>query len=232
MKAVAIILSGGLGSRFSSQSPKQFFNINGHPILFYTIKAFNSSPYIDEIVVVSHPAYIKDIKTLVKDEAFEKVLYIVEGGKLRCDSTYQGLNVYNDSLERKILIHDCARPLIDNEQIKKCVKVLDTYSACAVAIEVTDTIFEVEDKKIKSVPNRKMLYQAQTPQCFHLSVIKKAYEIAKENGYTYFSDDCGLVKKCLPATDIYIIEGKRENIKLTFPNDAKYLELFLKKDKE
>ena len=227
MKAVAIILSAGSGSRFSKHQPKQFFNIKGHPLLFYTIKAFHSSPCIDEIVVVSHGSYIEDVKTLVKTAHFDKVLHVVEGGQQRCDSTYQGLKLYDETSERKILIHDGARPLIDCEQIQNCVQALDSYPACAVAIEATDTIFEVEDERIKSVPDRKLLYLGQTPQCFHLSVIKRAYKMAKENGDISFSDDCGLVKKYLPDTEIHIIKGKRENIKLTFPNDAKYLELFL-----
>ena len=221
MKTIAIILAGGKGSRFSEKEIKQLTLIKGRPLLAYTIEKFQNSSYVDEISVVANKDIFEDIEHLVKEEKFEKVKNIVEGGKTRTLSVYSAIKLYNE--EKKILIHDGVRPLVKDEVIASCVKALDIYKACAVATKTTDTIFELENGKIKNIPKRSVLYNAQTPQCFLLSTLKEAYAKAISLEDVSFSDDCSLVLKYCPNIEIYIVEGNKENIKLTFPSDVFYL---------
>jgi len=233
MKSIAIILAGGNGFRFSSTLSKQFFMIKGKPLISYTIKAFQLSSSIDEIVVVVASTSLEKIKILVEKEGFNKVKYIIKGGSTRLESSYAGLSLYNDADERKILIHDGARPLVSQKIIKECVASLDCYKASAVAIPTSDTIFETFDAKIKNIPDRSPFYLAQTPQGFLLSILKKAYKAYKEDtSKENFSDNCGLIKKYIPGVEIKIIEGDRKNIKLTFPIDAEYIRMLIEKEDE
>ena len=225
MEAIAVILAGGKGTRFSEKEIKQLTRIKERPILSYTIERFQSSPYINEICVVANKDIIEDVKRLAQTEKFEKVKYIIEGGKTRTLSAYSAISLYDG--EKKILIHDGVRPLISPEVIASCVEALDHHLACAVATKTTDTIFEVLSGKIKNIPSRNTLYNAQTPQCFLLSILKKAYKEAISLGDTNFSDDCSLLMKYDPNIDIRIIEGNKENIKLTFSSDIFYLEELL-----
>ena len=221
METIAVILAGGKGNRFSEKEIKQLVNIKGKPILAYTIEKFQSSPTIDEICVVANKDIKEQIKTFVEKEGFSKVKHIVEGGKTRSLSTYSAIKLYKE--EKKVLIHDGVRPLISQKVIDSCVNVLDRYEACTVATKTIDTIFVVENGKIQDIPDRNKLYNAQTPQCFLLSILKRAYEKAISLEDINFSDDCSLVIKYCPNTSIHIIEGNKENIKLTFPNDVFYI---------
>lgn len=234
MQSVAIILAGGEGTRFSSTLSKQFFMIKEKPLISYTVRAFQRSPYIDEIVVVGSLTSLKEIKTLVQKEGFDKVHHVIMGGNTRLESSYLGVNLYNDNQERKILIHDGARPLVSQKMIKDCVDSLDYYQASSLAIPTSDTIFESYNKKIKSIPDRTFFYLAQTPQSFLLSILKKAYNAytkdVYKDVYKCFSDNCSLIRKYIPEVEIKIIEGDRKNIKLTFPIDAGYIKLLLKED--
>ncbi len=225
METIAVILAGGRGSRFSQNEIKQLVKIKGRPILSYTIECFQISSYIDEICVVANKDIIEDIRQLVKLENFSKVKHIIEGGKVRSLSTYSALKIYEG--KKKVLIHDGVRPLVSQEVIKSCVLALENHVACAVATKTTDTIFLAENGKIKNIPNRDFLYNAQTPQCFLLSTLKDAYQKAFSLDDTNFSDDCSLVMKYCTYIDIYVIEGNRENIKLTLPNDIFYLNQLL-----
>ncbi|MGP1438978.1 MAG: 2-C-methyl-D-erythritol 4-phosphate cytidylyltransferase [Treponema sp.] len=225
MEAVAVILAGGSGQRFSKNKIKQLVEVKGEPLLSYTIKKFQASSYIDEICIVANKSIIEEVKSMVQKHNFDKVCHIIEGGKTRSLSTYSALAIYKE--EKKILIHDGVRPLISQQVIASCVKALDQYEACAVATKTTDTIFETNDSKIKNIPNRNHLYNAQTPQCFLLSKLKKAYQKAMLLEDNNFSDDCSLLMKYEPNIDIHIIEGNKENIKLTFPADIVHFEELL-----
>ena len=220
METIAIILAGGRGSRFSEKEIKQLTEIKGKPLLFYTIEKFQTSLCIDEICVVANKDILEVVKHLVEIEKFDKVKHIVEGGKERTLSTYSAIKLYEG--EKKILIHDGVRPLVSKDVIASCVSMLDHHEACAVAVKTTDTIFVSKNGKIKNIPNRNTLYNAQTPQCFLLSTIKKAYKEAISLDELNFSDDCSLIMKYCPNVDIHIVEGNKENIKLTFSSDISY----------
>ena len=114
-------------------------------------------------------------------------------------------------------IHDCARPFLNDKIITDCVRALKTYVAVDVAIPSADTIIKInENNIIDSIPQRSKLKRGQTPQCFKLSIIKKAHELSKNDAN--FTDDCGLIVK-YNLGDVYVVDGDNENIKVTFPSD-------------
>ncbi|MBR6127578.1 2-C-methyl-D-erythritol 4-phosphate cytidylyltransferase [bacterium] len=227
MKTYAIILASGTGNRFGGDLPKQFTEIAGKTILERSIEVFegvNGVNGIDSIILVITPEYKELAEEIVKKNNYKKVSKIIEGGKLRKDSSYNGVFSIEEN-EANILIHDCARPFISADVIKNCIKALETHNAVGVAIPSTDTIIEVNNEIIKNIPPRDTLMRVQTPQCFKLSLIKKAHELSKND--TDFTDDCGLVLKHNLA-DIFVVKGNRENIKITYPEDIILANIYAK----
>lgn len=213
LKNYAIVLASGNGTRFGSTVPKQFIEICGRTILERTLDVFEQNDFIDEIVLVITPEYKN--KALNISQNYNKISKILAGGKERKDSSYIGVSSIKDK-EANVLIHDCARPFLSQRILNECIKALKNNDAVDVAIKTTDTILTVEDNIIKNIPERKNLMSSQTPQCFKLSLIKKAHELAKND--KNFTDDCGLVLKYNLAP-IFIVEGESKNIKITNPID-------------
>lgn len=212
----AIILASGTGSRFGSELPKQFFKINSKTVLELSIEAFEKNDNIDKIILVITPEYRNLALEIISKNNYKKLSNILNGGTTRKDSSYIAINSIKDT-EANVLIHDCARPLVSQKIIDNCIEAIKTHVAVGVAIPTTDTIWEVKNDIISSIPNRATIKLAQTPQCFKLSIIKKAHELAKNN--STFTDDCGLVVNYNLA-DIYTVEGDIHNIKITYPNDV------------
>ena len=223
MKTIAIILASGVGARLGLEIPKQFFEIRKKTVLEYSILAFHKQNNVDEIVIVSHPDYISKVEEIVKKGSFNKVSKIIAGGETRQKSASNGINAIKES-EAKVLIHDAVRPFVTKRIIDDCINTLDYYKAVNVAIESSDTIIEVDEENcIKSIPQRKFLKRVQTPQGFHLNIIKKAHELASHEENLSFTDDCGLVKE-FNLAQIKVIKGEEFNIKITYPSDIKLAE--------
>lgn len=223
MKNFAIILASGIGARLGLDIPKQFYKIKGKSVLEYSILAFHNNSQIDEIIIVSHPNYISNVKEIVEKGDYKKVTKIVSGGKTRQESSYNGIFSIEET-NANILIHDSVRPFVSNRIINDCINALNEYNAINVAIDSSDTIIEVdEDNCIKNIPQRKALKRVQTPQGFKLEIIKKAHELAKKNENLTFTDDCGIVQE-FKLAKIKVIEGDENNIKITYPTDIKLAE--------
>ncbi len=220
MKNIAVILAGGSGNRFGTEIPKQFLKIDDKTILEYSIEAFQKNNNINEILVVSNPNFIKNVNALVSENSFHKVSKILNGGKERYHSSLSAINYILE--ECNLIFHDAVRPLVSQAIIDNVVFALREYSAINVAIPASDTILELFDNKdfIKNIPSREFLFQAQTPQAFRWSVIKKAYEIGMTDPGFKVTDDCGVVNKYLPETPIFVVRGEQTNLKLTYPSDV------------
>lgn len=218
---IAVLLAGGSGRRMGGPEPKQFIQIAGRTILEHSIRAFHQHQAIDEIVIVAHADYIDRIRQIASP--YPKVLHIVPGGKERYDSTLAALRIYSQEENPSdicLFIHDAVRPLVSQRIISDCVSALDHCNAIDVAIPCTDTIVEVNEQgHICHITPRAMLRNVQTPQCFRLPVIAKAYEIGMHDPAFITTDDCGVVHRYLPEEPIYVVEGDTTNIKVTYPAD-------------
>ena len=219
MKNVALILASGTGTRFGLDYPKQFVQIGDKCILQYTVERFQCNNNIDEIIVVTNPQYVDKIKDMTS--MYSKVTDVIAGGETRKDSSYNGIMRIGYD-ECNVLIHDGVRPLVSNKIINDCIEALVRKKAVCVAIDSTDTIYvTTADGEIVDVPKRNTLKRAQTPQCFRLSLIKKAHELAKNDESCKVTDDCGLVM-FYGLEKVYSVDGDISNIKITYPDDIEF----------
>jgi ribitol-5-phosphate 2-dehydrogenase (NADP+) / D-ribitol-5-phosphate cytidylyltransferase len=229
MKNVAVILSGGSGSRFGGALPKQFTKLAGRAIIEYTIEKFQDSAEIDEIYIVAQINHIERTWDLIKKNKWPKVVKVVTGGKERFDSTYSALTALKDyDPSTNIIFHDAVRPLINQKIISDCISALNHFEAVDVVIPSADTLVEVYDNGcIANIPNRTMMRRGQTPQAFKLRTIQKAYRKANEANRTVFTCDCGVVRSMLPQLSVATVEGSERNLKVTHPVDLFIAEKYL-----
>ena len=222
MKTYALILSAGSSTRFGGTIKKQFYELKGKPVLYYSVNAFNKSKLIDEIVLVTAKEDIEAVKDLVKKYSFNKVKYVVEGGNTRQESVKNGLAKLEDG---NVLIHDSARPLVDEEIISSLLKALNSYDGVTPALKSVDTIIKVENNELSSLEDRNLLYRLQTPQVFKVKTIKEAHQKFQGKNAT---DDTQLVK--LLGKKVCIIEGKEQLMKLTRLEDTNAIEAYIEKN--
>ena len=216
---IAVILAGGSGSRFGRDLPKQFLKVAGKKVIEHTIEVFEHNDLIDEIAVVTQPEYIADVEQLVVNNHYRKVRKILVGGKERYHSSLSAINAYTEDTDN-LIFHDAVRPLVNDRIINDCIEALKEYDAVDVAIPVADTIIQVDDTDcINAIPTRSLLRSGQTPQCFKRGVINKAYEIAMQDPNFVTTDDCGVVRKYLPETPVYVVKGEVFNMKITYKED-------------
>ncbi|EAI4070948.1 2-C-methyl-D-erythritol 4-phosphate cytidylyltransferase [Campylobacter jejuni] len=215
MSNYAIILASGSGNRFGANKPKQFLKLAGKTILEHTIEIFEYSENIDKIILVVHPLYQEFVEELILQNNFTKIVKILRGGNSRKESSFIGVNSIEDE-EANVLIHDSVRPFLSHRIINDCIQALKKYNAVDVAVASSDTLIEENDNKIVAIPKREKILRGQTPQCFKLSLIKKAHLLSKQDNN--FTDDCGLIVK-YNLSPVYIVKGDQRNIKITYPED-------------
>jgi len=215
MNNYGIILASGTGKRYHSDIPKQFVKIAGKTVLEHTLDIFEKSRYVDSVILVITPDYRDMAEEILLKNNYSKIVKLLNGGDTRKESSFIGISSIEEE-EANVIIHDCARPFLTERILKDCAEALKKYDAVDVAIPSADTIIKVKEGLIENIPERKYLMRGQTPQCFKLSLIKKAHEMSKDDAN--FTDDCGLVIKYNLA-DVYVVEGDTENIKITYPSD-------------
>ena len=225
MKNVAIVLAAGQGKRMNSKVQKQFLLIKEKPVLYYTLRAFESSPLITEIILVTGRDEIEYCqREIVEKYDFEKVRKIVAGGKERYHSVYNGIQAIDDA--DYVFIHDGARPFVDGEIISRVCDAVAEHKACVVGMPVKDTI-KIADKEVfaSQTPDRRMVWQVQTPQSFEYHLIKEAYEKLMEQEPEGITDDA-MVVETMTDHRVKLVEGSYRNIKITTPEDLEIAAVF------
>lgn len=218
-KIYAIIVAAGKGLRMQDSIRKQYMELDGKPILAYTLMTFNRCEQIDQIVVALPAEDIEFCRREILPAAhMEKETDLVIGGARRQDSVYNGLNAI-ESNDGIVLIHDGVRPFVRQKHLQTCIKIAHKHRACILGIPVFDTVKQVNAKnEIVQTRQRDTLWLAQTPQAFQLKLIKEAHAAAKREGFSG-TDDASLVERLGAA--VKIIPGNRSNIKITHPEDLK-----------
>lgn len=225
-KVCAIILAAGRGKRMGAKVNKQFLLLDGKPILYYTLNAFNSNENIDEIVLVAAEAEI-DIcrREIVEKYNFNKVISIVAGGKERQNSVLNGLKALNCC--DIVLIHDGARPFVSLKVISDGIEYARRYGACACGMKPIDTIKVRNDQGFSSKTlKRDELFAVQTPQCFKYDIIRKCHEEIDKLGILV-TDDTMVAE--MFNSKVYLYEGDYSNMKITTAQDLSIGEKILKK---
>ena len=217
-KCTAVVLAAGKGSRMGTKIQKQYLEICGKPVLYYSLAAFAASPIIDEIVLVTGEGktdYCR--KNIIEAYGITKVNKIVVGGKERYESVYKALREIEP--EGYVFIHDGARPYVGKQSINDLVECLKTYDAGLLMVPCKDTIKEVKEGIVVKTLKRETLMQAQTPQVFKSEDIKVAYQKAKDEGYVA-TDDSQLFERYIDK-DIKAVLGDYSNLKITTQEDLK-----------
>lgn len=224
-KYVAVVLAGGSGKRMNASVHKQYLLIKEKPVLYYSLKVFEESA-VDEIVLVVGAGEIDYCRQeIVEKYGFKKVKAIVTGGKERYHSVFEGLKAIQDA--DYVLIHDGARPFVDDEIIHRTMLSVKEYQACVVGMPVKDTIKIADEKQYaKETPERKYVWMVQTPQAFSYSMIYDAYERMLQNENTAITDDA-MVLESMTSHRVRLIEGSYRNIKITTPEDLIIAEAYL-----
>lgn len=230
-KFAAIVLSAGTGSRMKSDIPKQYMDLNGYPVIYYSLKAFQDSE-VESIILVTGKDDLDYCQTeIVEKFHLDKVKAVIPGGAERYYSVYEGLKALEEI--DYVLIHDGARPVLDQKIIQRSQQAVMKYDACVVGMPAKDTI-KVSDSAgySESTPPRNLLWMIQTPQSFSYKLIRSAYEKAfadmkDSKNVPRITDDAMVVEY---ATDIRVklVEGDYQNIKITTPEDLDIAAIFLK----
>lgn len=225
-KFVAIVLSAGKGSRMNSQVHKQYLMLAGKPVIYYALQAFSQSA-VDEIVLVvgaGEQEFCR--KEIVEKYHFAKVTHIVEGGKERYHSVYEGLKACPDA--DYVLIHDGARPFVSPELIASAMEDVKKCDANIVAVPVKDTIKQVDELgTVVDTPRRDCLWSVQTPQSFSRKLILSSYEHMLQKEDTAITDDAMVVEQ-YGGHRVHVISGDYCNMKITTPEDLLVAESYVK----
>ena len=219
----AVIVAAGSASRMGGID-KVMAPLCDEPMIVHTVRAFQDSPVIRQIVVVTRRDLIREVTDLCS--GMNKVVAVVEGGADRQASVEAGISALSSKMAL-VAIHDGARPLIAQAVIDRTVRAAHTYSAAAPGIPVKDTIKVAKGNLVESTPDRSFTWMAQTPQCFKFELALSSYNKAIEKGDNKITDDAMVVRKYGNAL-VSMLEGGYENIKVTTPEDIMLAECFLK----
>ncbi len=218
-KVIAILPAAGTGSRMGADKNKLLLEISGHTVLAHTLKAFESCPLVDEVILVANEQDIFSYKMLVEEEGFTKVREIVRGGETRAESVKKGVMAAEDA--QIVVIHDGARALVTPKIISDVIEGSLETGAAIAAVRVVDTLKKADGLCIVETPDREAYWQAQTPQVFSRKVLVSAMETCHEA----VTDDASIAENA--GVLVKLIEAEYENIKLTTPFDLLVAEAVL-----
>jgi len=226
-KCTAIVLAAGQGKRMGTEVQKQYLEIGGKPILYYSLNTFEQSPIIDEIILVVGENQAEYCQSeIVSRYGITKAKKIVQGGAERYISVWNGLQEVDE--EGYVFIHDGARPFVNEEILNRAYNDVENCKACVVGMPVKDTI-KLADREgfVDETPERSLVWMIQTPQVFENSLVKKAYELLMKEKDIQVTDDAMVVEQMF-GCKVKLTLGSYENIKITTPEDLDIAQIFVK----
>jgi 2-C-methyl-D-erythritol 4-phosphate cytidylyltransferase len=225
MKTIAIIPSGGVGSRFLSSIPKQYVKVLGKELIVYTLEVFQKCKLVDEIIIAAQSEYFDLLNNLKQKYNINKISKIIEGGKERQNSVNNALNNCSLSNDDLVVVHDAARPLLSQTLLEKAIRLANKSDSVVVAIKAKDTLLKGNNNKVENYIDRNSIYYVQTPQIFRYKILNEAFEIANKTNFLA-TDESMLVKNI--GIDVNILEGDSTNFKITTKSDLELFEKIIK----
>jgi 2-C-methyl-D-erythritol 4-phosphate cytidylyltransferase len=222
---VAILVGGGRGVRFGGDRPKQFLELNGTPIIVHTLRQFELSRQIDQVVVVLPASEINFFQSLGDKFDLKKISCVVAGGETRARSVKSGLAAIEQA--EVVAVHDAVRPLVTHDEIDRVMAAAAESGAAILVAGVSETIKEIENNRVARTIARAHLRRALTPQSFHFDILKRAYEQLDQldSSGVEVTDDSFLVERL--GVEVSVVEGNARNIKITTPEDLAMAEALL-----
>ena len=224
---MGIIPAAGQGLRMRSDTEKPYITIGGRSILAHTLSVFEACPAVDGYLLVVEPSRIASCRAHLSqaDDTYPKLANVVAGGSTRQESVYLGLMAL-DGGTGSVLIHDAARPCVEQDALEASVLGCARYGAVISATPSTDTMKIIRDGRVEATPDRATLWRAQTPQTFPYEVLRTAHEQAREEGYAG-TDDAELVERA--GYVVRVLDGTPDNIKVTTAEDLEVAERILRR---
>ncbi len=217
MERYAILVAGGKGLRMGGDIPKQFLPIGGKPVLMRTIEVFRQAYPDIHIILVLPASQQEHWQQLCREYAFGVPFRIADGGETRFHSVSNGLKLVPDDAEGIVGVHDGVRPFVSVETIRRCYDEAVERGAVVPVVSVVETVRQIrEDGTSVTVP-RDAYKLVQTPQAFRVSLLKEAY---RQPYIPAFTDDASVVEAL--GKPVHLVEGNRENIKITTPADIRF----------
>ena len=231
MDKAVIIVAGGKGLRMGGNLPKQFIPLQGRPVLMHTLEVFHKWDSSTDLLLVIPEEHESYWKMLCKELNFVVPHRVVYGGETRFHSVRNGLRAIEENNSRKcdgrdgedqlIAVHDGVRPFVSCDVISSCFEIAEAFGAAIPVVPMIESVREVNEGESHQF-DRNRLCIVQTPQVFHSGILRKAYEHPYNERFT---DDASLVEAS--GHTIRLVDGNRENIKITTPMDFRYAEIFL-----
>ncbi|MEM7384667.1 MAG: 2-C-methyl-D-erythritol 4-phosphate cytidylyltransferase [Verrucomicrobiota bacterium] len=210
----AIIVAAGASRRMGFD--KLFTTLGDRPVIAHTLQAFQSSPVINEIIVVTHPDRFEAIEKLQTDHGLDQITALIAGGRERHESVLNGLNALNEACDY-VAIHDGARPLISQQDIAACMKIAKEHRAAACARRITETVKRADgNHRVTGSVDRTNLWAMQTPQIFERQLILDAYEAVSSKNLLV-TDEVSAVEHF--GESVILSQSHHPNLKITFPQD-------------
>jgi 2-C-methyl-D-erythritol 4-phosphate cytidylyltransferase len=219
-----------MGTRMGGETPKQFLELDGAPILLHTLRRLASCDSISEIILATRADEVQRMEELCRHEKFRQSVHVVKGGSTRQESVAAALEHVRDDVEL-VAVHDAVRPFVTREQVSRVIEEARKCGAAILGIPAMDTVKEVKRSSlpqdvaliIGTIP-RERIVLAQTPQVFHTKLLKEAFARAAADGVNA-SDEAGLVERL--GHDVHVVHGTERNIKITKPSDMELARFYL-----
>ncbi|MFZ0212684.1 MAG: 2-C-methyl-D-erythritol 4-phosphate cytidylyltransferase [Candidatus Acidiferrales bacterium] len=233
-RIAAILPAAGLGTRMGAEVPKQFLELDGVPLLLYTIRRLAECDAITEFLIATRPEEVEAVEQRLAKENLGRPVHVVKGGETRQESVGNALARISPDTEL-VLVHDAVRPFVTREQVERVIAETRARGAAILGVPAIDTVKEVrrsalpEDIALISatIPREKIVL-AQTPQGFQVTILKEAFVRAEQDGYTA-SDEAALVERL--GRDVYVVLGSERNIKITRPADMELARFYLNQER-
>ena len=218
----AVILAGGSGTRMGTEVPKQFLNICSRPVIIRSADAFLDSCLCDHVIITVPAEFTDYTRSLIKQYRPDDNTDVIAGGKNRNSSLLNALEFIKQNKpydgDTVVLTHDAVRPFINKRIIADNIKAVREFGGCNTVVKCVDTVLVSDDGKfISSVPERKKLYNAQTPQSFNFKELLNIYEKMTDDEKENMTDACSVFLKY--GKKVALVDGAQNNIKITYKND-------------
>ncbi|HJD46906.1 MAG TPA: 2-C-methyl-D-erythritol 4-phosphate cytidylyltransferase [Candidatus Mediterraneibacter norfolkensis] len=228
----AVILAGGHGTRMGNlDKPKQFIEIGGRPVIIHTIEKFAVNPKFAEIIVLVPKQWLAYTKDIIRRNISCSVsIVVIPGGDTRNETIMNSIKYIEDkgklTDETVIITHDSVRPFVTYRIIEENIRYAMECGACDTVVPASDTIVESCDGKyISHIPDRKIMYQGQTPQSFRAKKLRDVYASLTEEEKEVLTDACKIY--VLKNEPVHLVDGEVSNIKITYPHDIRVAEAIL-----
>lgn len=234
-RIVAILPAAGLGTRMGAETPKQFLELNGVPIVILSLRRIAACDLVTDIIVATRPDEVARLEERINAEKFKQSVRVVRGGDSRQDSVACALEqVPNDA--EIVLVHDAVRPFVTREQITRVIEEARRCKAAILGIPAMDTVKEVKRASLPedvalitaTIP-RERIVLAQTPQAFATALLKQAFARAAADGINA-SDEAGLVERL--GHDVHVVLGSERNMKITNPADMELARIYMERERQ